>query len=836
MRPHRVLKISKSASEKTPKLTFRRIKPTEPAPVNVPKPKPEPTPKLTHRPLGPRTQLSEKVPKLDSGFTPNTDHRPQEIARSVPEKASGPIPSLIHIENATFYKDYPSRNQVSSSDPNPPLFPSLKFQLPATPEKNIGRPARGRYYAVVGTNTTPFLTILQGGYICEPSGARTYPYLSSDHIPEELSYLRIPSRAIKYVGFSSKALNDAPGGVRGAYLSARYESRREETDWSLGQYLRGETELNPSQKHGGPVIDAPLYDSILDKLRLRELIKLPVSHLSNGQTRRARIAKALLDRPRLLLLDDPFMGLDPPTLVGLSPVLRDFAEHSSPKILLGLRPQDPIPEWITHVVYIGANNQLVVDAEKEQALFTLYSWMRASAGGPDVTSAERKMAIQATEEFGPPPKDLPPILTQYGIRTLDAYSKAWDISRKYRDTSTGLVDTTADLPGFQRRTIMKWMRRIKEEKRSARIQMVLTTTLDNETLGVCRQVLDDLKTPPPDLAQPTRTTEDEDVSTSSEVMKTDRETLIELNSIVVKYGEKVVLGHEPPQPGFTDPGLNLKISRGTRILLLGPNGSGKTTLLSLLTSDHPQSYSLPIKFFGRTRLPSPGTPGLSLWEIQSRIGHSSPEVHAFFPKGMTVRRVLESAWAETFSSKPNLTPERTAMVDHFLHVWTPELCHDPRADKFNTGVDADLSWATDKIRHPSFGQLPMGTQRLLLLLRAIIKQPDIVILDEGFSGIPETTRIKALNWLEHGDGDASLSSPTQQPESSGTSTRFPGLTDQQAIIVVSHVREEIPACINEFIRLPSEEEASVNKRTVQIEKTSPGYVTTSEGWNRAWGL
>lgn len=228
------------------------------------------------------------------------------VAKPAPENLLKQRLPLLDIHRATFYKDYPSSNATSSNS-NPPLFPNLRLRISATPENWIGVTGSNKtHIAVIGTNTTPFLTVLQGGYISEPSNARTYPYLSSDHIPENLSHLRIPSRAIKYVGFSSKTLNDAPGGVRGAYLSARYESRREETDWSLLQYLRGETELNPSQKHTDSTVKKSYFNKILKSLQLQKLLKLPVSHLSNGQTRRARIAKALLDRPRLLMLDDPF--------------------------------------------------------------------------------------------------------------------------------------------------------------------------------------------------------------------------------------------------------------------------------------------------------------------------------------------------------------------------------------------------------------------------------------------------------------------------------------------------------------------------------------------------
>lgn len=215
--------------------------------------------------------------------------------------------NLISIKNGTFYREYPSSGTVSSTASNPPLFPDLNFHLVGTGRSNIGKREHRPHVAVIGSNPTPFLILLRGGYICVPPGARTYPYLSSDQIAQHESHLRVPSSAIQYVGFNeNKSSVDAPGGVRGAYLSARYESRREETDWSLQQYLRGETELNPSTAVKPPPVDDKLFSSVVHKLRLQKLLDLPVSHLSNGQTRRSRIAKALLGRPKLLLLDEPF--------------------------------------------------------------------------------------------------------------------------------------------------------------------------------------------------------------------------------------------------------------------------------------------------------------------------------------------------------------------------------------------------------------------------------------------------------------------------------------------------------------------------------------------------
>jgi ABC-type molybdenum transport system ATPase subunit/photorepair protein PhrA len=49
-----------------------------------------------------------------------------------------------------------------------------------------------------------------------------------------------------------------------------------------------------------------LFEGLVDKLALKPFLDLPMVALSNGQTRRARIVKALLSKPDLLLLDEPF--------------------------------------------------------------------------------------------------------------------------------------------------------------------------------------------------------------------------------------------------------------------------------------------------------------------------------------------------------------------------------------------------------------------------------------------------------------------------------------------------------------------------------------------------
>jgi len=214
-----------------------------------------------------------------------------------------PIIRIRHDAGA-FYRNHP--NAVAGT--NPELFKNLKFILPSFAKEKEPQ----KHWAIIGPSNsgkTTFLQILRGQHVSYPSKARTYPYLESEEIEKKDPNLRIPSRAIQYVGFDGeKGLGgQAP---QNAYLSSRYESRREDTDFSVMDYLKGNTELNPLQDIGLNKVDMAVLDRVIQDLRLSELLYMPVSNLSNGQTRRARIAKALLSNPELLLLDEPLMGLD----------------------------------------------------------------------------------------------------------------------------------------------------------------------------------------------------------------------------------------------------------------------------------------------------------------------------------------------------------------------------------------------------------------------------------------------------------------------------------------------------------------------------------------------
>ncbi|KAE8152400.1 P-loop containing nucleoside triphosphate hydrolase protein [Aspergillus avenaceus] len=668
--------------------------------------------------------------------------RPTTVLRTTRASSSTP---LIRIQDGTFYQNYPTPDDAAKNK-NPPLFPDLNFILPA----DKASPAKGKkkqpheHWAVIGTSgRTQLLDILRGQYVCLPPTARSYPYLLTDEIANKDPRLRFVGNAIQYIGFSGEG-SGAIGGTRGAYLSARYESHREETDWTVSQYLKGQTSLNPLE--GEHQLDEQLLDQVITDLRLKDLLDMPVANLSNGQTRRARIAKALLSKPELLLLDDPFMGLDPATVRSISALLQRLADKSDPRLILALRPQDPLPDWITHLVLLGNNNHILFQGPRPDAQKVFKVW---------------KHVISARSD--PLPADEQPIY-HAATAALDA----------------GHLDRQ-----------LLWDLQLLAKKPSG---IAMSATKGGEPL-------------------------------------------IEMDGVRVQYGPKTVLGNWTQKVnGKPKKGLHWTVRRGQRWVILGANGSGKTTLLSLITSDHPQSYALPIKLFGRSRLPEPGKPGISIFELQSRLGHSSPEIHAFFPRQLTIRQSVESAFAETFLQKPALNYDRDQDVTSILRFFKADL--DPNAPTTTkekpprVGVEARNYFP--KIAHPkgtpvftpidyevdyadttTFGQLNTAQQRLVLFLRAIVHKPDIVILDEPFSGMSASLRDRCIHFLEAGEHTRSrVSSVIRRSTAKETwlkgfttedaAIRHHGLSEDQALVMISHNREEIPDSVRYYMRLPSE--------------------------------
>jgi hypothetical protein len=129
-----------------------------------------------------------------------------------------------------------------------------------------------------------------------------------------------------------------------------------------------------------------------------------------------------------------------------------------------------------------------------------------------------------------------------------------------------------------------------------------------------------------------------------------------------------------------------------------------------------------------------------------------------------------------------------------IHTTVP--AHSPTAR-------GNLPWAD----HYMFGEISFSAQRILLFLRAIIKHPDIVVLDEAFSGMDDTVRDKCMLFLAHGEERPypSTAGPNQTgPDRAVTSStgKVTGLADNQALVCISHIKEEVPDCVREWLCLP----------------------------------
>jgi molybdate transport system ATP-binding protein len=177
----------------------------------------------------------------------------------------------------------------------------------------------------------------------------------------------------------------------------------------------------------------------------------------------------------------------------------------------------------------------------------------------------------------------------------------------------------------------------------------------------------------------------------------------------VSYGEQVVFE-----------GLDFSVFAGQHALIEGPNGSGKSTLLEMLTGDHPQAYSNDLHLFGRRR----GS-GETVWDIKKNVGIVSSRLHRDYRVGGSVEEVLLSG-----------------LFDSIGVYQKPEPSDRARARAWLTWLELGLAPSAP------FRELSFGQQRLVLIARAAIKVPPLVVLDEPTSGLDPDNRLRALDLVE----------------------------------------------------------------------------------------
>ncbi len=201
----------------------------------------------------------------------------------------------------------------------------------------------------------------------------------------------------------------------------------------------------------------------------------------------------------------------------------------------------------------------------------------------------------------------------------------------------------------------------------------------------------------------------ESIESLSEQSAPDSQMVAELRNVSIKYGERTILKS-----------LNWQVRRGERWALSGENGAGKSTLLSLVCADNPQAYACDIALFGRDR----GT-GESIWDIKRHIGYVSPEMHRAYLQPSPVIEIVASGLHDTIGLNRKMKPEQGDVCRFWLKVF---------------GIE--------KLESRIFTQLSSGEQRLVLLARAFVKDPALLILDEPLHGLDLYYRRRVTEIIE----------------------------------------------------------------------------------------
>ena len=210
--------------------------------------------------------------------------------------------------------------------------------------------------------------------------------------------------------------------------------------------------------------------------------------------------------------------------------------------------------------------------------------------------------------------------------------------------------------------------------------------------------------------------------------------IIRCTGVTIRYGDRTILRD-----------FDWTVHEGERWALTGENGSGKSTLLSLVCADNPQSYACDISLFGHRR----GS-GESIWDIKKHIGYVSPEMHRAYQKNIAALDIVASGLFDT--------------VGMFMH---------PTDFQLDTCRLWMRVFGIEDLADRPYLKLSSGEQRLCLLARAFVKDPELLILDEPMHGLDlrHCARVKDI-----------IDAFVQRPH--------------KTLVMVSHYESELPSCID----------------------------------------
>ena len=107
-------------------------------------------------------------------------------------------------------------------------------------------------------------------------------------------------------------------------------------------------------------------DDLLDQFGLSDKRKQLAGTLSGGERRRLEIARCLASRPELILLDEPFTGIDPVTIHGIQDIIRSLRDQGISILLTDHRERETLT--VTDRSYIVCAGKVIVSGDAETVL------------------------------------------------------------------------------------------------------------------------------------------------------------------------------------------------------------------------------------------------------------------------------------------------------------------------------------------------------------------------------------------------------------------------------------------------------------------------------------
>lgn len=390
---------------------------------------------------------------------------------------------------------------------------------------------------------------------------------------------------------------------------------------------------------------------------IEKILDRGLKYMSTGEIRRTLLARALISHKKLLLLSDPFAGLD----VESRKILLDFFNvivknqlkenpgSQYPNVILVMERWHEIPEAITNVLEFTNKKVSFCGnrADYEKLLLTRKTQNAESDNAKKQKLAEAYNSILAEST---------------AIKNTPANSKP--LYTNQNNSTNNSVEPTETSTSSESKS--------ESEK----------------SVSIFKQSNSDSKSNP----------------------DSPKQILVEMNHVNVGWGDNQVLVD-----------LNWKLYKGEHWLIQGPNGCGKTTFLELITGDNMQVYCNDVHIFGIKR----GS-GESVWDIKKRLGIVSYRLHVEYRMlgGISLLNVIISGFHDSIGLYTQPSDLEIAAAKKWLAL-------------------GGFAGREDE----NFKNLSYGEQRAILILRAAVKAPEILILDEPCHGLDEQYRSKILHLM-----------------------------------------------------------------------------------------